>query len=168
MSAALGIDRSVSGQPWRWRRQGGDDLHRSLLDQLLLARGVRHHIFSAIAVNDPVEVRRIVDSDRSRLRATMSRNEDFQQPLHFAVRMRRREMVALLVEHPELMERPVVVLGDRAVIGRPTERVQELLQEVERFRSEDAVLPGHVGPADVEWRHAPDRSSLRVMRRAGR
>jgi arsenate reductase len=39
----------------------------------------------------------------------------------------RDQVVALLVEHPELMERPVVVLGDRAVIGRPTERVSELL-----------------------------------------
>ncbi len=37
---ALGIERSVAGQPWRWRRQGGDELDRSLLDQLLLARGV--------------------------------------------------------------------------------------------------------------------------------
>jgi single-stranded-DNA-specific exonuclease len=40
MSAALGVTASVLGQPWRWRRQGGDDLGRSLLDQLLLARGV--------------------------------------------------------------------------------------------------------------------------------
>jgi single-stranded-DNA-specific exonuclease len=38
--AALGIAQSVIGQPWRWRRQGGDDLGRSLIDQLLLARGV--------------------------------------------------------------------------------------------------------------------------------
>ena len=36
-------------------------------------------------------------------------------------------VVALLVEHPELMERPVVVVGDRAVIGRPPERVRDLL-----------------------------------------
>ena len=36
-------------------------------------------------------------------------------------------VVAVLLRHPELMQRPVVVKGDRAVIGRPTERVNELL-----------------------------------------
>jgi arsenate reductase len=36
-------------------------------------------------------------------------------------------VVRVLLAHPELMQRPVVVRGDRAVIGRPTERVTELL-----------------------------------------
>jgi arsenate reductase (glutaredoxin) len=36
-------------------------------------------------------------------------------------------VVDLLTDHPELMERPVLVVGDRAVIGRPPERVRELL-----------------------------------------
>lgn len=33
----------------------------------------------------------------------------------------------VLAEHPRLMERPVAVSGGRAVIGRPPERVLELL-----------------------------------------
>jgi arsenate reductase (glutaredoxin) len=37
------------------------------------------------------------------------------------------EVVSLLLEHPELMERPVVFRGERAVIARPSERVLELL-----------------------------------------
>jgi len=37
---ACGVSASLLGQPWRWRRNGGDDLSLSLTDQLLLARGV--------------------------------------------------------------------------------------------------------------------------------
>ena len=41
---------------------------------------------------------------------------------------RTAESVAgLLAEHPRLMQRPVVVRGDRAVIGRPPELIEELL-----------------------------------------
>jgi arsenate reductase len=44
----------------------------------------------------------------------------------------RDAVVALLLEHPELMERPVVFVGDRAVIARPSERVLELLASPEK------------------------------------
>jgi arsenate reductase (glutaredoxin) len=37
------------------------------------------------------------------------------------------EAIALMAEHTELMQRPVVVKGDRAVLARPVERVTELL-----------------------------------------
>ncbi len=37
---ACGVTASLAGQPWRWRRTGGDDLGRDLTDQLLLARGI--------------------------------------------------------------------------------------------------------------------------------
>ena len=37
------------------------------------------------------------------------------------------QLIALMVEHPDLMQRPIVERGDRAVLGRPTENVEELL-----------------------------------------
>jgi arsenate reductase (glutaredoxin) len=36
-------------------------------------------------------------------------------------------VVALLLEHPELMQRPIVVKGGKAVIARPPERLLALL-----------------------------------------
>ena len=37
------------------------------------------------------------------------------------------ELVALMIEHPDLIQRPIVERSDRAVLGRPTENVKELL-----------------------------------------
>jgi arsenate reductase len=37
-------------------------------------------------------------------------------------------VVDLLVEHPRLMQRPLLVKGDRVVIGRPKERAAEMLE----------------------------------------
>lgn len=39
-------------------------------------------------------------------------------------------VVALLLEHPELMQRPIVVKGGKAVIARPPERLLALLATV--------------------------------------
>ncbi len=38
------------------------------------------------------------------------------------------EAIALMAEHPQLLQRPVVVRGEHAVLARPVERVEELFE----------------------------------------
>ena len=37
------------------------------------------------------------------------------------------ELISLMVEHPDLIQRPIVERGKRAVLGRPVENIKELL-----------------------------------------
>ena len=37
------------------------------------------------------------------------------------------QLIAAIAAHPKLMERPILKVGDKAIIGRPPEQILELL-----------------------------------------
>jgi len=93
-----GDDHELEVIGWATCWQECDDAKHRAVAEFLVSRGARHHIFSAVAMNLADEVRRIVKEDPSSLNRRMSRNENHQTPLHFAVRMKRPQMVDLLLD----------------------------------------------------------------------
>jgi ankyrin repeat protein/uncharacterized glyoxalase superfamily protein PhnB len=67
-----------------WAVGDGSGGNRAVLE-LLLERGARHHIFTAVALNDAGLVREVVAQDPGSLSRRRSRFEQFQTALHFAL-----------------------------------------------------------------------------------
>ena len=131
-----------------------DDKHRAVVD-FLISRGARHHIFSAVAMNLPDEVRRIVAADPAALNQRQSRNENNRTPLHFAVAMNRAPMVELLLElgaDPLAVDgggMPVAVYATDGEIDRPVmKKIHEMtLAEMDSAARGRRSL--NVGPMDL-------------------
>jgi arsenate reductase len=39
-----------------------------------------------------------------------------------------KELIQLMVKHPDLIQRPIIERGNKAVLGRPTENIKKLLK----------------------------------------
>ncbi len=57
----------------------------------------------------------------------MRRGEDEYKTYIAGKDLSRAEAIAQMVTHPKLIERPIVVHGDKAAIGRPPEAVLDIL-----------------------------------------
>lgn len=69
-------------------------------------------------------IRKMKISPRELLRTS----ESIYKELGLAKReLKDDEIISLMVKHPDLIQRPIVERGNRAVLGRPTENVKELL-----------------------------------------
>jgi arsenate reductase len=99
--------------------------------QILADEGIDTDVVEYIkAPPDRATLERIVDSIPNPPAELVRKDKRFKElGLDAADYTERDAVVALLLEHPELMERPVVFRGDRAVIARPSELVLELVKE---------------------------------------
>ncbi len=73
---------------------------------LLVERGARHHIFSAMSIGDLNLVARVVEQNPNALDRRLSRFEHGWTPLHFALALKRYDMLDLLIELRADLEAP--------------------------------------------------------------
>lgn len=60
-------------------------------------------------------------------KALMRKGEDDYKAHVKGKSLSRDEQIALMIEYPKLIERPIVIKGDEAVLGRPPENVLDLV-----------------------------------------
>lgn len=99
------------------------------LSALLDERGVEaEKVDYFVEPLDEPRLRELLRKAGLRPRDVLRTNEDVYHELRLADREPEDdELIALLVERPELLQRPIVERGERAVLARPPERVLELL-----------------------------------------
>ena len=92
--------------------------------ELLNARGIEPEIVYYLETPpSPAELRELLRKLGTGARSLMRSGE----PEYADLSLPEEALIAAMAEHPRLIERPVFVNGDRAVIGRPPERVLEIL-----------------------------------------
>ncbi|CAM3839789.1 Arsenate reductase [compost metagenome] len=61
-------------------------------------------------------------------RQLLRSGEDEYKTLNLAdASLSEAQLIEAMVQHPKLIERPILIAGDKAVIGRPPEKVLEIL-----------------------------------------
>lgn len=76
----------------------------------------------------PAELRRLLKRLKLSARDLLRKGEAEFRELNLADNaLSENQLIEAMSNHPRLIERPIVVTGDRAVIGRPPEKVLELL-----------------------------------------
>ncbi len=96
--------------------------------QILGEQGVDPEVVEYLqAPPDRATIERILDAIADEPKALVRGDDVKKLGLAPSDYTSRDAVVGLLLEHPEVMQRPVVFVGDRAVIARPSEKVLELL-----------------------------------------
>lgn len=61
-------------------------------------------------------------------RELMRTNEELYKELHLKEEQEDEALIDAMAQHPKLIERPIIIKGDKAIIGRPSERIEAFLK----------------------------------------
>jgi len=124
---------------------------------LLVERGARHHIFSAIALGDLNLIRKLVEDNPEELDRRMSRFEHGQTALHYAINRNRYDVLDLLIELGADMEAEDLH-GQTALAVAMLRADQEA---VKRLHAAGATQPPSVVPSNFRADMAQLADSIR-------
>lgn len=97
---------------------------------LLEERGVQPEVL--LYLDNPPDTRQLrllLDQLGISAGQLVRRGEDAWKASGLGVDAPESAIIAAMVAHPKIIERPIVVCGDRAVLGRPPENVLALLDQ---------------------------------------
>ena len=97
--------------------------------ELLREKGIEPEVIEYL--KDPpsaAELKAIVEKLGIDPQALIRKGEDIYKEKYAGKTLTAAQWIAAMVDHPILIERPIVVRGKRAVIGRPPENVLTLLK----------------------------------------
>ena len=79
---------------------------------------------TAISYNELEEIIKLLDIKPIELVRT---KESIWKDLYKDKNLSDNEIIEAMVAHPKLIERPIVINGNKAVIGRPTEKIEKII-----------------------------------------
>ncbi|MBD9441062.1 arsenate reductase (glutaredoxin) [Pseudomonas sp. PDM04] len=97
--------------------------------ELLEARGLTPTVVRYLDEPlDAAQIRGLLKKLGLSARQLLRTGEEDYKTLHLAdASLSEAQLIAAIAAHPKLMERPILEVGDKAVIGRPPEQILELL-----------------------------------------
>ncbi|MCA9524450.1 MAG: arsenate reductase (glutaredoxin) [Myxococcales bacterium] len=100
-----------------------------ILDRAGVAYQVRRYLDDPPSV---AELEALLDKLAHEPRQMMRTNEALYRELGLdETSADRATLIRAMAEHPRLIERPILICGTRAVVGRPSDRIATFLQELD-------------------------------------
>ncbi|WP_455755598.1 arsenate reductase (glutaredoxin) [Sulfurimonas sp.] len=76
---------------------------------------------------DETQIKTILKMLEITPRELMRQNEDIYKEMRLKEETNEDKLISAMAQNPKLIERPVIIKDNRAIIGRPTERIAEFL-----------------------------------------
>lgn len=74
-----------------------------------------------------VEIENLLDKLNVSVNEIIRKNEDILKEEFSSALYSNQSLVSILANHPKLLQRPIVIKGDKAIVARDLERLEEFL-----------------------------------------